>query len=80
MGQHFCSTHTLIHTGISISLAHLLTMTSIDHNSQSKRWEGHVVITEEWTRKDNMGGRELVATETEMTKGKNEVWKGKKTL
>lgn len=52
MGQHFCSTHTLIRTGISISLAHLFTMTSIDHNSQSKRWEGHVVIIEEWARKD----------------------------
>lgn len=68
VGQHFFSTHALIHAGISISLAHLLTMTSIDHNSQSERWEGHVVIIEEWTRKDNMGGREQVVTER-----KNEV-------
>lgn len=55
-------------------------MTSIDYISQCKRWEGHVVIIEERTRKDNMGGRKQVVTEMEMTKGKNEVWKGAKTL
>lgn len=57
-------------------------MTSIDHNSQSKPREGHVVIIEEWTRKDNTGERKQVETETktEMTKGRNELWEGTKSL